>query len=173
MNDNFMYNLRAAVDRLVPSYTVAHNARGNELVDSGDYDTAIAEFDEAIRLTPFVAEIYSDHGRAHAVKGDVGLALADYDEAIRLDPYSAPAHFNRANLLRPPPSRCRRRWRSGWTKQFSSKSAPGVNFCGKRCCWYIEECEWRQLLRYGEETARERGIGPEDVADLAEEYRAR
>ncbi|MDE2780605.1 MAG: ribbon-helix-helix domain-containing protein [Chloroflexota bacterium] len=37
---------------------------------------------------------------------------------------------------------------------------------------YIEECEWRQLLRYGEERARERGIGPEDVADLVEEYRA-
>ena len=37
---------------------------------------------------------------------------------------------------------------------------------------YIEECEWRQLLRYGEERAREKGIGPEDVARLVEEYRA-
>ena len=37
---------------------------------------------------------------------------------------------------------------------------------------YIEECEWRQLLRYGEERARERGIGPEDVSGLVEEYRA-
>ena len=37
---------------------------------------------------------------------------------------------------------------------------------------YIEECEWRQLLRYGEAKAREKGIGPEDVADLVEEYRA-
>ena len=37
---------------------------------------------------------------------------------------------------------------------------------------YIEECEWRQLLRYGEERAREQGIGPEDVAALVEEYRA-
>ena len=37
---------------------------------------------------------------------------------------------------------------------------------------YIEECEWRQLLRYGEERARKEGIGPEDVADLVEEYRA-
>ena len=36
---------------------------------------------------------------------------------------------------------------------------------------YIEECEWRQLLQYGEERARARGIGPEDVADLVEEYR--
>ena len=37
---------------------------------------------------------------------------------------------------------------------------------------YIEECEWKQLLQYGEERARERGVGPEDVADLVEEYRA-
>ncbi len=37
---------------------------------------------------------------------------------------------------------------------------------------YIEECEWRQLLLYGEERARELGIGPEGVADLVEEYRA-
>ena len=37
---------------------------------------------------------------------------------------------------------------------------------------YIEECEWRQLLQYGEERAREKGIGPEDVASLVEAYRA-
>ena len=37
---------------------------------------------------------------------------------------------------------------------------------------YIEECEWRQLLQYGEERVKEKGISPEDVADLVEEYRA-
>ena len=37
---------------------------------------------------------------------------------------------------------------------------------------YIEECEWRRLLQYGEGRARERGIGPGDVANLVEEYRA-
>ena len=37
---------------------------------------------------------------------------------------------------------------------------------------YIEECEWRQLLRYGEQRAREQGIGPDDVARLVDEYRA-
>ena len=30
---------------------------------------------------------------------------------------------------------------------------------------YIEECKWRQLLQYGEEWARARGIGREDAAD--------
>ena len=36
---------------------------------------------------------------------------------------------------------------------------------------YIEECEWRELLQYGEKRARAQGIGPEDVAGLVEEYR--
>ena len=37
---------------------------------------------------------------------------------------------------------------------------------------HIEECEWRDLLQYGEQTAREKGISPEDVTALVEEYRA-
>lgn len=37
---------------------------------------------------------------------------------------------------------------------------------------YLEEYEWRQLLRYGEQRARTLGIVPEDVGTLVEEYRA-
>ena len=37
---------------------------------------------------------------------------------------------------------------------------------------YMDECEWRQLLQYGDLRARARGIGPEDVALLVDEYRA-
>ena len=37
---------------------------------------------------------------------------------------------------------------------------------------YIEECEWRQLLQYGEQRAREKTIDPEDVTPLVEEYRS-
>lgn len=37
---------------------------------------------------------------------------------------------------------------------------------------YIEECEWRQVLRYGQDQARMMGIGPENVESLVEEYRA-
>ena len=37
---------------------------------------------------------------------------------------------------------------------------------------YLQECEWRELLQYGEARARAKGIAPEDVADLVEEYRA-
>ncbi len=37
---------------------------------------------------------------------------------------------------------------------------------------YIEECEWRDLFRYGEQTARKLGIVADDVSSLVEEYRA-
>ena len=37
---------------------------------------------------------------------------------------------------------------------------------------YLEECEWRALLRYGEQRARTQGLGPEDVGLLVDEYRA-
>ena len=36
---------------------------------------------------------------------------------------------------------------------------------------YMEENEWRQLLRYGEQRIREQKISPEDVSRLVEEYR--
>ena len=38
---------------------------------------------------------------------------------------------------------------------------------------YIEECDWKELLSYGEQRARNRGIGPGDVGALIEEYRAK
>lgn len=36
---------------------------------------------------------------------------------------------------------------------------------------YIEDREWRQVLRYGERRAREQGIGPKDVESLVRENR--
>ena len=35
-----------------------------------------------------------------------------------------------------------------------------------------DDREWRRLLDYGERRARERGIDPEDVERLIDEYRA-
>ena len=37
---------------------------------------------------------------------------------------------------------------------------------------YIQECEWRQLLQYGQASARAKAITPEDVTCLVDEYRA-
>ena len=56
-----------------------------------------ADYDEALRLKPDLAEAYNNRG---AVKDELGRhddALADYDEAIRLKPDLAEAYGNRGN----------------------------------------------------------------------------
>ena len=62
---------------------------------SSDYDKAIAEFTEAIRLDPTCAEAYNHRGLAFIVKGDLDQGIADLTEAIRLNPKDALAYWNR------------------------------------------------------------------------------
>jgi tetratricopeptide (TPR) repeat protein len=52
----------------------------------GDYDRAIADCTEAIRLDPKYAWAYSSRGHAFAAKGDFRSALADLMAYLRLDP---------------------------------------------------------------------------------------
>jgi tetratricopeptide (TPR) repeat protein len=64
----------------------AYNARANAFAHKGEYDRAIADLNEAIRLDPKNAHAFSNRGIAWRHKGDFERAVADYDEAIRLDP---------------------------------------------------------------------------------------
>jgi CopG family transcriptional regulator / antitoxin EndoAI len=38
---------------------------------------------------------------------------------------------------------------------------------------YIEEREWKQILKYGERKAGEQMIAPEDVEDIIDQYRSK
>jgi tetratricopeptide (TPR) repeat protein len=51
-----------------------------------DYDRAIADLSEAIRLDPKRASAFYNRGVAYRAKGDLGHADADAAEAMRLDP---------------------------------------------------------------------------------------
>ena len=75
--------------------SVIYNNRGTAYDDKGDYDRAIQDFNEAIRLNPNFERAYYDRGNAYIDKDDYDRAIQEYDEAIRLNPKDANAYNNR------------------------------------------------------------------------------
>jgi len=60
-----------------------------------DYDSAIADYTQAIRLAPDSALVYYDRGSAYRKKGDFDRAIADYTQAIQLDPNYDSSYLDR------------------------------------------------------------------------------
>lgn len=69
--------------------------RGHDAYDRNDYDTALAYYDQAIRLGQENATAYNNRGWAHIGKRDYDKAVADFDRAIQLDPQTAEAYLGR------------------------------------------------------------------------------
>src|ERR1700722_10271700 len=93
----------AACSRLIfanPSNASAFFSRCFAYNNKGDYDRAITDMNEAIRLDPENAVAFSNRGLAYAGRGDNDRAIADYNEAIRLDAKSAAAFANHGNAYR-------------------------------------------------------------------------
>jgi tetratricopeptide (TPR) repeat protein len=74
----------------------ALNSRGNVHLSLRNYDRAIDDYNEAIRLDPAYAIGFNNRGLAYQRKGQIDRAIEDYDEAIRLNPAYALAFANRA-----------------------------------------------------------------------------
>src|SRR6266567_1765236 len=77
---------------------VAYKNRGNVYFDKKDYDRAIADDSEAIKLDPKLATAYNRRGVAYLNKRDLDRAFADYNEAINLSPNFAAAYNNRGGI---------------------------------------------------------------------------
>jgi tetratricopeptide (TPR) repeat protein len=69
----------------------AYNNRGNAYNQKGEYDRAIADLDQAIRLDPKLTGAYANRGVAYEAKNDPDHAIADYDQALTLNPSLARA----------------------------------------------------------------------------------
>lgn len=74
------------------------NARGELYCHTTQYDLAIADQSEAIRLKPDFDQAYVDRGGCHVGKRDLKAALADYDTAIHLAPGKAGYYQIRAPI---------------------------------------------------------------------------
>jgi len=73
----------------------ALNDRGNAYNTQGDFDRAIASYDDAIRLAPDYPEAYYDRATAYDGKGDYDRAILDYGREIALQPSGADAFLSR------------------------------------------------------------------------------
>jgi len=71
----------------------AYIDRGNGYQDSGEYDRAIQDYDQAIQLEPDSALAYYDRGNAYDSKGEYDRAIANYDLVIQLAPQGDHAYY--------------------------------------------------------------------------------
>jgi TonB family protein len=75
-----------------------HNADGLLRVASQDFDGAIADYSEAIRLDPLFADAYYNRALAKGIKQDFDGAIKDFLTTIAIDPKNSRAFFNLGRL---------------------------------------------------------------------------
>ena len=78
-----------------PNSVEALNERGLSYAKKGEYDRAIADYTEAIRLDRESVLPYSNRGSAYEKKGELDKALADFREALSHGSTTASEDINR------------------------------------------------------------------------------
>jgi tetratricopeptide (TPR) repeat protein len=94
--DNMIANASQAI-RIDPKFIRAYAIRGWAYSKNRDYDKAIADYTEAIRLRPDdLLSYYRAREWLYANKADLDKAIADCSEVIRLAPEDSNAYYRRA-----------------------------------------------------------------------------
>ncbi len=86
-------------DLTLGNQAVLFNNRGIAYYRKVEYDRAIRDYDQAIRIKPDYAFAFNNRGAAYRLKGEYDRAIRDLDRAIRLKPDYAQAYNNKALLL--------------------------------------------------------------------------
>ena len=82
-----------------PNSEVAHHNLGTAYLDSGRYDEAIGQFQDALRIKPEYALAENGLGNALVFSNRASEAIEHYQAAVRIDPTYAEAHNGLANVL--------------------------------------------------------------------------
>src|SRR5579872_1141452 len=65
--------------------------RGKAYRAKGDSDSAVRDFDEAIRINPRAADAYYNRGLTLRDRGDSDRAAQDFEQTVKYDPRNLPA----------------------------------------------------------------------------------
>jgi tetratricopeptide (TPR) repeat protein len=87
--------------RLDPTLPGGHFVRASAALNLGQFDFAIADYTETLRLQPSAsADVWHYRGIAYHKKGDDADAVADYSEFLKARPDDAGMLLNRGDALR-------------------------------------------------------------------------
>src|SRR4029077_1957088 len=76
--------------------STAHTVRGDAAREKNDFDAAIEEYNEAIKLDARNGAAYYGRGISRTAKNEMDAAIADFDLAVQHDPRNASAWKVRA-----------------------------------------------------------------------------
>ncbi len=78
---------------------IGHNNLGHALIQKGDVDKAIGQYQTALQINPSYAIGFYNLGNAFYQKGKTDEAIACYQSAVQISPDFADAHNNLGNAL--------------------------------------------------------------------------
>ena len=89
----------AVIGETLKNLANAYYFRGSAKFGKSDFDGAIGDYGQALRLDPSDADYLNSRAAAYEAKKDVDRALADYNEAIKTSPNSIYAYNNRGAVF--------------------------------------------------------------------------
>jgi tetratricopeptide (TPR) repeat protein len=78
--------------------TRSHITQGDTFYNSGEYDKAVTEYSEAIKLNASFVNAFLGRGKAYAAINKNDLAIADFAKAIQLNPRDSEPYNLRGNI---------------------------------------------------------------------------
>jgi tetratricopeptide (TPR) repeat protein len=82
-----------------PDSWMAHNNLGNALLQKGQLDDAVAQYQKVLGIYANYAQAHSNLGVALFQKGQLDDAVAQYQKALEINPNYAEAHYDLGNAL--------------------------------------------------------------------------
>jgi len=75
-----------------------HIKEGRKLLALGQHDQAMAQFNKALEIAPYMGEAYYQRACVHEARSEIDQAAADLDHALRCDPQHAHAYLRRGRI---------------------------------------------------------------------------
>ncbi|MBN2246332.1 MAG: tetratricopeptide repeat protein [Candidatus Aminicenantes bacterium] len=76
-----------------------YNNRGIAFAEKGQYDRAISDFNQAIKINPRYNKAYNNRGIVYRLRGQYDQAISDFNKSIAINPLDAEAYNNLAWLM--------------------------------------------------------------------------